>query len=142
MKNFTKSYKKKCLVCPKEFTSVRIDAKTCSDICRSRLSQARLNGAKTSKEVGNIQVVMSNPVIIIPLIANSQKKITSLIARALPEKDWNDTISRQVTDLMQARIKHGKDSYQYKNILQFMTEWSVPRITGDGSIYLGPTKMN
>ena len=142
MKKFTKSYKKKCLECGEKFTSVRIDAKTCSDVCRARYSQKTLrNGAKAKKEGGIIRSVMSEPATIVSLVKNTQK-LKSIIQLAIPEEDWKETIRTQVNDLIQAKTKHGKDSYQYQNILQAMTEWSVPRIKADGSIYLGSTKIN
>ena len=144
MRKNTKKYTKKCLnpKCGKRFPSTRIDAKTCSDTCRAQYSQLNnKNDPKIKEEEGIIRAVMSEPATIVSLVKNSQK-LKSIIALAIPEKQWNDTIRDQVNDLVAANAKHGKDSYQYKNILQEMIDWSVPRIKEDGSIYLGPTKIN
>ena len=142
MKRFTNSYKKKCLQCTKKFTSVRIDAKTCSDSCRAKYSQSlRRKGAAAKKEGGIIRAVMSKPATIVSLVRNNQR-LKSIIDLAIPEEQWNAAIRKQVNDLFAARAKHGKDSDQYKAIVQEMIDWSVPRIKEDGSIFLGRTKLN
>ena len=132
-------YTVECVMCHREFIAHKSNAKTCSSECRSRLSRGNKK-VKEKKLGGIVQNVISSPAKVISLI-EADKKFQTLIDTALPEKEWNLEIKKQVEALFDAKSKYGKQSYQYKSAFKEIEEFSVPRIKPDGTIYLGITRL-